>query len=142
LARLIEPAVLDLAAEGVRAVEFYRRHFLFQRGGLLLDVQIEFQPDSGWISLAGQILDPRQPSSKFGDRLVTLMSDNAELARAVSNQFGEFHMEFRPAENVMLVINLEGDSLLVTPLPYSLWEMTLPSSGSDSTTEDDDARNF
>ena len=45
------------------------------------------------------------------------MRQDTELARGVTNQFGEFHLEFTPAEDVTLVIDLEGESLQVKPLP-------------------------
>jgi hypothetical protein len=142
VARLVFPTFHDMIAQGVRAADFYKRHFLFQRGELLLDVQIELRPETGMVSMAGQLLDPLQPSSRFGERQVSLVCESAELARAVTNQFGEFHLEFKPAEDVMLVINLESESLLVTPLPPFVLSTTPPGSGLELATENDDARNF
>ena len=116
-------------AEGLRSEEFVRRHFVFQRDNLLLDVQIDPRPESGDISMAGQILDPVAPSGRFGERRVVLLSEDAELAQALTNRFGEFHLEFGPAGDLMLVIQLETQSLLVTPLPSFVVSGGSPGSG-------------
>jgi hypothetical protein len=145
VARLVFPAFHDLAAQGVRAAALSKRHFLFQRGDLLLDVQIELRPESGRVSMAGQLLDPVHPSNRFAERPVSLVCENSELARAVTNQFGEFHVEFKPAEDVMLVINLESESLLVTPLPSFVLATSPPGTGLElfaENAENDDARHF
>lgn len=115
--RLLFPAFPVLLAEGLRAAESSVRHFLFQRGDLFLDVQVEWRSESGRASMVGQIMDPVQPSTKFAERAIALMRDDTELVRGVTNQFGEFHLEFTPAEDVTLVIDLEGESLQVKPLP-------------------------
>jgi hypothetical protein len=117
LMRLVFPAFPALVAEGLRASEIPNPHFLFQREDLLLDVQVEVRLESGRASMVGQLMDPSRPGRSFADRTITLMRQNTELARAVTNRFGEFHLEFKPAEDMMLAIDLEGEPLLVTPLP-------------------------
>jgi hypothetical protein len=106
---------LEFAA-GLRSTKLSNRHFLFQRDDLLLDVQVELQ-DSGVASLAGQIMNPVRPTGKLAGKNISLMHDNVELGRAITNQFGEFQLEFTPVEDAMLVIEVEDESLLVTPLP-------------------------
>ena len=115
--RLLFPAFPVLLAEGLRAAESSVRHFLFQRRDLFLDVQVEWRSESGRASMVGQIMDPVQPSTRFAERSIALMREDTELARGVTNQFGEFHLEFTPAEDVTLVIDLEDESLQVKPLP-------------------------
>ena len=141
VARLVIPQLVQPSLEGVRAPEGERRHFMFQRGNLLLDVQIEARPDEGRISMAGQILDPVAPSGRFGERPVTLLSEDAELAKALTNQFGEFHLEFGAADDLILVIQLESESLLVTPLPSGVMAPPSPDSGLQFPTERNDATN-
>lgn len=141
VARLL-PAFPVPLAEGLRASGFSSRHFLFQKGNLLLDVQIELRPESGRASMAGQIVDRAQPGTRFAERSIALMRENTELARAVTNQFGEFHLEFTPAEDVVLVVELEGESLLVTALPSFSPATPPPGSGTNSNTEKGDVRSF
>jgi hypothetical protein len=117
VARLVFPAFREQAPEGVRNAGARRRHLLFQRDNLLLDVHIEVLPETGMVSMAGQLMDPIEHNGRYSGRAVLLLSERIEWARAVTNQFGEFHFEFDPAEDLMLVVQLEEESLLVTPLP-------------------------
>jgi hypothetical protein len=141
VARLL-PAFPAPLAEGLRASELANRHFLFQRGDLLLDVQIELRPESRRASMTGQIMDRVQPGTRFAERTIALMCENTELARAATNQFGEFHLEFTPAEDLMLVIDLESESLLVTALPSFVPATPPPGLEINATTEKGDVRSF
>jgi hypothetical protein len=114
--RLLLPA-LDPAALGIRSSQPTRRHFVFQRGNVLLEIDIDLHLETGAISLAGQLMDPVSPSSLFAERRVILLGEQSEIARTHTNQFGEFHINFAGASDLMLVIELEDDGLLVTPLP-------------------------
>ena len=117
VSRMVFPAGAGAIPTGLRADEFSRRHFLFQRDNLVLDVHVEVAPGSRRISMAGQIMDTVAPSVRFADRPVILMSGKTEMVKASTNQFGEFHLEIEPADDLMLVIHLGEDSVLVTPLP-------------------------
>jgi hypothetical protein len=115
------PSPMVPALEGIRgAAQSESRHFVFQRGNVLLDVQIERNPQSSEISMAGQLIDPAARDGAFADRRVTLLTEEAELTRTETNQFGEFHVEFLAASDLMLVIHLEAESMLVIPLPSFL----------------------
>jgi len=117
VARLVYPSLREFAPEGLRSADPARRHLLFQRDSLLLDLHLETLPDSGRISMAGQLLDPIEHNGRYSGRTVSLLSEQIERAKTVTNQFGEFHLEFDPSEDLMLVVQLERESLLVTPLP-------------------------
>ena len=140
VARLVIPA-LTPAPEGIRSAEAARRHFVFQRGNVLLDVQIDLDPETGEISLAGQLIDPIIHNGRYSGRTVTLLSEDAEVVRTETNEFGEFHMEFGVAADLMLVIQLEAESLLVTPLPSFVLAPTKPGSGIELLTENEDVSN-
>ncbi len=116
VARLATPVFPFQFGEGLRSAKLSNGHFLFQRDDLLLDVQVDMQ-ESGIASLAGQMMNPVRPTGKFAGKNISLMHDNIELGRAITNQFGEFQLEFKPVEDAMLVIEVEDESLLVTPLP-------------------------
>jgi hypothetical protein len=137
VARLVIPAA-NMAGDGIRT-SGPQRHFVFQRGNVLLDVQIELNPESGGISLAGQLMDPISPNSRFAGRRVTLLREDAELARTETNQFGEFHFEIDVAADLMLVIQLEAEAMLVTPLPSFVLDATTSGSGLEVFTETEDA---
>jgi hypothetical protein len=139
VARLVIPSGITFA-DGLRA-SARQRHFVFQRGNVLLDVQIDLDPHTGAISLAGQLMDPIAPSGRFGAKRVTLLSEDAELAQAETNAFGEFHLEFAAATDLVLVIQLEPESMLVTPLPSFVLGPTMSGSGMELLKENDDAAN-
>src|SRR5690349_12522300 len=81
VARLIFPSGETPLVEGLRSAASARRHFLFQRDNLLLDVHVESRPESGAISLAGQILNPVESKSPFGGRQVSLLAETSEITR-------------------------------------------------------------
>jgi hypothetical protein len=138
--RLVLPPFLP-ATEGVRSTEPAHRHFVFQRGNVLLEIDIDLHPDSGEISMAGQLMDPVAPASRFDDRLVTLLSENSELVHTHTNQFGEFQMEFHSAADLLLVIHLEAQAVLVTPLPSFVLARTQPDTEIELLPEKNDASN-
>jgi hypothetical protein len=136
--RLVAPG---LAAAGLRGPEASRRHFVFQRGNVLLEIDIEVDAATGQVSLAGQLMNPVAPSSRFGERRVVLLSEQAELTSTTTNQFGEFHMEFGGTDDLMLVVHLEAEALLVTPLPSFVLTRSMSSSGPEMFSEKMDAPN-
>jgi hypothetical protein len=142
VSRLIFPSGEIPLLEGMRSGEGARRHFLFQRDNLLLDVHIETRPESGAVSLAGQILNPVESKSPLGSRPVSLLAETSEIARTMTNQFGEFHLEFQPAEDLMLVVNLENEAMLVTPLPVFALAASAAGSGLEFGPEDNDANDI
>jgi len=115
--RLVFPVSGAARPQERRDDEFTSRHFLFQRDNLVVDLHIEPQPDIGLISMVGQIMDAVSPSLRLNNRRVVLLSEKTELAHTLTNEFGEFHLEFVPLDDLILVIHLEEDSILVTPLP-------------------------
>ena len=44
-------------------------------------------------------------------------AEQEELARATTNEFGEFQLEFSPADGLLLTVSLKGESLMVSALP-------------------------
>ena len=139
VSRLVLPAFAD--ADGVRTASAAGRHFMFQRDNVLLDVHVEQSPESAALSMAGQIQDPVSPNPRFSGRRVSLLTEEAELGQTYTNSFGEFQIEFAPAGDLMLVIHLEAEALLVTPLPSFALAATLPGSGLERLMENPDTSN-
>jgi hypothetical protein len=115
--------------ESVRSSEAERRHFVFQHGNVLLEIDFDPQPQSGVISMAGQLMDAAAPSTRFENLTVVLLSEEAELAQTHTNEFGKFDLEFALAVDVMLVVQLDTDSILVTPLPSFVLDRTMSAPG-------------
>jgi hypothetical protein len=119
IARLVTSAFQQPALEGVRGGPAPVRHLLYRRGALLLDMHMEPRPECELVAMIGQLLEPEQPDAEFGSRPVAVLKGSDELARTVTNQFGEFQLEFCPGENLMLVVDLEREVILVSPLPQT-----------------------
>jgi len=117
LARLFLPSTPRMAMAGVRGVLSLSPHLLFKRGDLMLDLLIEPREERDLVSMAGQINGPAADRRSFGSRPVALLRGRDELARAVTNQFGEFHLDFAPSDDLMLVVDLHREIFLVSPLP-------------------------
>ena len=105
------------AMEGVRAAAPSPNHFLFKAGDLLLDIHLQPQSASETISIVGQVLDCTHPDKRFENQPVALVRRKDALARTTTNEFGEFRLEFKPDEDLLLMIELDQESYLVSRLP-------------------------
>ena len=92
-------------------------HLLFEEGNYLLDLHIKPEEERGIVSVAGQILDRAESLRVYANSSVTVLRQMEELARTTTNELGEFQLEFPPDDNLMLTVNLEGKSVLVSALP-------------------------
>lgn len=113
LARLVgfnQPAL-----EGVRGAGF-ASHFLYRQRDVLFDVHLESRGQSDLVSMVGQLLDTRS-GKRYANRPVSVMRDRDPLARTTTNEFGEFQLRFAPERDLIIVVELEDQSYLVSPLP-------------------------
>jgi len=106
------------ALAGVRAASAGTgAHFLYREGSLLLDMRMQPKPASDSIAVMGQVVDSSQLNVRFDNRAVSVVRESDALARTTTNEFGEFQLEFQPAEDLLLIIELENKSYLVSHLP-------------------------
>jgi hypothetical protein len=119
VARLILPSWQEPLMQGVRGGAIPMHHLLYQRGTTLLDMRLEPRAERGLVTMTGQITDPAKSDAAFGRRPVVVLKGREEMARTETNQFGEFQLEFRPGEDLILVVDLECQVFLVSPLPSS-----------------------
>jgi hypothetical protein len=114
LAGFNQPALAGVRASGAGPAG---SHFLFREGSLLLDMRVQSKPASDAVSVIGQVLDSSKLDVRFGNRAVSLVRESDALARTTTNEFGEFQLEFKPAEDLLVIIELEDKSYLVSHLP-------------------------
>jgi hypothetical protein len=107
VATLMYDSFRDPLPAGVRAQHHLSRQALYEAGRYSVDVRLEHERGSARINLVGQIADREQPTANLGDVPVLLMSGKAVVARALSNRFGEFQMEYEPARRVWLDVPVE-----------------------------------
>ena len=105
------------APAGVRGLAPASSHYLFQEGDVLLDLQLENTPVRGPVSMVGQLFDSARPEQRYQGRSVSLRHDEKVVTNSTTDQFGEFQLQFRPQEDLLLVIELDRESYLVSSLP-------------------------
>jgi hypothetical protein len=117
LAHLVFSSSVEPLRAGVRGAAASTSHLLFEEGNYVLDVNMKPEAERNLVSLAGQILDRTQSDRLYENSVVAVRREDQELARTATNQFGEFHLEFPPGDNLMLTLSLEGEFVLVSTLP-------------------------
>jgi len=92
------------------------RHLLFQAGDYSIDVRFEREKSATHLMLVGQIAKREDKRQSLADSPVMLFSGSQEVARCMSNSFGEFQFEFAPQPDLHLRVPLEdlGQELQVT----------------------------
>jgi hypothetical protein len=117
LAHLVFSSSAEPLRAGVRGAGASTSHLLFEEGNYVLDLHIKPEAERNLVSVAGQILDRTQSDRLYQNSVVAVRRENQELAQTATNQFGEFHLEFPPGDNLMLTLSLEGEFVLVSALP-------------------------
>lgn len=92
-------------------------HLLFREGPLQLDIQLKTRSDSEAVAMIGQLMDSEHSDRCYGNRPVAVMREEAVLAQTTTNNFGEFLLEFKADEGLLLMIELENTSYLVSHIP-------------------------
>ena len=73
VARLVHDSIREPLPAGMRAQDRLARHALYEAGSYCLDLQLEHQPDSGLVTLIGQLADRNKPATSTADVPVWLM---------------------------------------------------------------------
>jgi hypothetical protein len=106
---------------GVRSGESEVRQLLFESGDFNVDIRIELMEDTLKVALIGQVLNASNLEGQIMAAPVTLLSGIHRVAETVTNQFGEFRLEFILEEGLQLGILVpEGIELRVpvlVPIP-------------------------
>jgi hypothetical protein len=90
---------------------------LYRAGDCSLDVRIEPDLGSSRAALIGQISNHVAPDVRMSDVPVCLKSGSRVVAETLSNQFGEFQLEYDQQRRLQLCIRLEGGAKrIVAPL--------------------------
>jgi hypothetical protein len=106
VARLMHDSFRAPLPAGLRTGNRGPRHALFEAEGYYLDLQLEYQPTSGLVTLIGQLANRDRLGSSAAGTPVWLKERNTLVATTVCNQFGEFQLQYP----------IEGDLRLHLPL--------------------------
>jgi hypothetical protein len=122
-------SLTDPQPAGARAGTQTCRHLLFQAGDYSVDLRFEREKRSTNLTLVGQIAKRNDRKKAVADALVMLFSGSQEVARCVSNSFGEFQFEYVPQPDLHLRVPLAemGQEIQVTLGDRKTFEGTLKS---------------
>ena len=112
LAGLRSKLVFDSFCEplpaGVRSQHRISRQSLYEAGDYSLDIRQEHERGSSQVTLVGQIANRKDPERPVTAVPVYLLAGKSVVARAVSNQFGEFQMEYDARKRLRLYAPVEN----------------------------------
>jgi hypothetical protein len=87
---LLQPAYSVARPAGTRV-----RRMLYRADSFQIDLQIEAKPDGRCIVVTGQVLDVGRPQIMGSGLEVTLSNRRGDRVPAITNEFGEFHLEIQ-----------------------------------------------
>jgi hypothetical protein len=82
----------------IRSAATAGRHLIYQVGPVLLDLQTHQAEGGRKISVVGQLMSRSREKKGLGNAPVRLTAGERPIAETVTNQFGEFHLEFAVEE--------------------------------------------
>jgi hypothetical protein len=101
---------------GVRSGASASRQLVFDAEGTMVDLVLDTRPQSGTISLVGQVV--HKAGSKIAPRqvAVTLWTETGQpLAETSANEFGEFQLEFAAQNRLRLSFEIVGQKPIRIP---------------------------
>jgi hypothetical protein len=111
--RLLFDSFLQPAAAGVRAHGAPARQVFYEIGTYRLDLREERDPAGGAVAITGQVFDAGHPDLYLSGAPTFLVCGKRILSRAVTNDFGEFQLEYRPKRGLQLLIAIRGQTARV-----------------------------
>jgi hypothetical protein len=113
-ARLLFDSQLAPTPAGLRAVKPGSRMLVYASDDYLIDVQLQSGNTRGDTLMLGQITSAQTPNPRVEGSRVVLERDTQEIARGVTNELGEFELEFGgPATDLSLTFVLAQCQVVV-----------------------------
>jgi hypothetical protein len=109
MARLVFDTFSQPLTAGVRSGGSNSRQLMFDAEGTMVDLVLDHQPQSGTISLVGQVVD--KSGARIAPRQVAVIvwtETGQPVAETSANEFGEFQMEFAPQARLRLSVEIVG----------------------------------
>ncbi len=119
IGRLVYDSFREPLPAGLRARHRLTRHVLYQAGDQSVDIRMEHQRGAANVTLVGQIVHRAHPEKPMATLPVFLVSGKKILAHAVSNQFGEFQLEYPPSRRLRLYLQGNQDLQRHIELPLN-----------------------
>ncbi|HVH88869.1 MAG TPA: zf-HC2 domain-containing protein [Terriglobales bacterium] len=113
---LLFDSVLQPMAAGVRASVASARQLLYRIGTVYVDMRVDSELNSERAALVGQMLDSAHPGHPVAGVPVILMDGRKNVASTISNNNGEFHLEFALKSNLRLSVSVGDSSPVYLPI--------------------------
>lgn len=114
---------------GARTSGVSGRQLLYRIGSIYVDMEISKDASSERAFVVGQMLDSSRPGHPVVGIPVTLLDGGRNLARALSNDNGEFRLAFERRKNPKLAVAVGRKN----PVRLPITEINLSPNRSDST---------
>jgi hypothetical protein len=94
------------------------RQLFYRAGRFAVRLRTEEQPETGRVSLVGQVMDELKPDDFLPGVTVMVFSGSEAIDRTLTNRLGEFAIEGAPTEApLQLAIGLAADGFLTVAVP-------------------------
>jgi len=116
MARLVFDSMSQPLTAGVRSGASESRQVAFEAEGTMVDLVLDTRPQSGTISLVGQVVD--KGGAKIAPRQVAVIvwtETGQPLAETSANEFGEFQLEFAAQDRLRLSVEIAGHKPIRIP---------------------------
>jgi len=101
------------APAGVRGLDLGPQQLMYQCGNVFIDLRLEPKPATHSMALAGQVVDSGRPGGALAGIPVSLLSREDPWLETATNQLGEFHFSFPPAQHLRLLFGIRDTAWLV-----------------------------
>jgi len=106
-AKLVFDTLNGLLPAGARGADLDSHQAAFEAGDYYLDLR--FDREGAQVTLVGQLANRKAPSGSMEGMAVLVVSGEKVVGQTVTNQFGEFCLEYRPAGLVKLCIPIQHE---------------------------------
>jgi hypothetical protein len=101
---------------GARSSVASARQLLYRVGSVYVDMRVDSETNSDRAALVGQMLDSAHPGHPVAGVPIILMDGRKSLASTVSNNNGEFHLEFLLRSNLRLSVAVGDQAPVYLPI--------------------------
>ena len=101
---------------GARGSVASARQLLYRVGTVYVDMRVDSENDSERAALVGQMLDSAHPNHPVAGVPVVLLDGRKNVASTISNNNGEFHLEFDLKSNLRLSVTVGNLAPVYLPI--------------------------
>lgn len=120
-AELVFDSFRDPSPGGVRSTASAVRYLLYRADLFVVELRLEFVSGSRRYSLAGQVLNCQEGAAPLNKVPVHLRSGPDELALTMTNDFGEFCLDYETGKNVHIWVAVGNKQDIIILLDETFW---------------------